>query len=118
MSHIENNGANLKNKPTNLCGEFGLKETVAFTKWCNLIVGCDSGNLHIGAAADIPVVGLYGPMSTEKWKAWGKNCIVIKTNLPCQPCSLKKKCKRNYQCISDISTTQVINELDAIIQRL
>ena len=68
MSYIENNGENLKNKPINLCGEFGLKETMAFTKWCNLIVGCDSGNLHIGAAAGIPVIGLYGPMNTKKWK--------------------------------------------------
>lgn len=118
LSHIENNGNNLKNKPINLCGEFGLKETLAFTKWCSLIVGCDSGNLHIGAAAGIPVIGLYGPMNTEKWRAWGDNTIVIKTNLPCQPCSLKKKCKQNYRCVSDISISQVQKELSSMIDKL
>ena len=118
MSHIENNGKNLKHIPVNLCGEFSLKETLAFTKWCNMIVGCDSGNLHIGAAVGIPVIGLYGPMNTEKWKAWGENAVVIKTNLPCQPCSLKKKCKRNYQCISDISISEVKSQIESMIEHI
>ena len=115
LSYIDANGDNLKNKPINLCGEFNLKETLAFSKWCSMIVGCDSGNLHIGAAVGIPVVGLYGPMNTDKWKAWSDNAVVIKTDLPCQPCSLKKKCKRNYECISGIDISRVKCAIESML---
>ena len=102
----------LKNKPINFCGQFNLRETLAFSKLCNLIVGCDSGNLHVAASVGIPVIGIYGPMNTTKWCARCDDAVILKTDLPCQPCGLKKKCKRNYQCISDISVELVENSLE------
>lgn len=105
----------LKITPINFCGCFNLRQTLAFTKQCSLIAGCDSGNLHIAASTDIPVVGIYGPMSTTKWGAYCKNAVILKTDLPCQPCGLKKKCKRNYQCIKDISVNQVQEAIQQFI---
>ncbi len=104
--------ADLKIAPLNLCGCFSLRETLALTQMCSLIVGVDSGNLHIAASVNTPVIGIYGPMNTTKWNARGENSVVIKTDLPCQPCSLKKKCKRNYQCISDISVNILKTAID------
>lgn len=118
MSYIDNNGKNLKIKPINLCGKFSLRETLALTKICSLIVGCDSGNLHIAASVETPVIGLYGPMNTEKWKAWEDDAVIIKTSLPCQPCSLKKPCSRNYRCISDITVERVKDELDIKLSKI
>lgn len=102
----------LKIPPVNFCGCFNLRKTLAFTKQCDLIAGCDSGNLHIAASVNVPVIGIYGPMNTEKWKAYGKDNVVIKTDLPCQPCGLKKKCKRDYQCIKDITIDEVMTEIE------
>lgn len=104
MSYVK---GNLKFTPINFCGKFSLRQTLAFTKLCDLIMGCDSGNLHIAASVETPVIGIYGPMNTEKWRAFAHDAVVLKTNLPCQPCNLKKKCKRNYQCIKDITVEQV-----------
>lgn len=118
MSHLEKNGAGLKIQPVNLCGKFSLRETLALTKLCDLIVGCDSGNLHIAASVETPVIGIYGPMNTEKWQAFEKDAVVIKTELPCQPCGLKKPCKRNYRCIKDISTQRVRDEIEAKLNTL
>lgn len=109
MSHVK---IDLKNKPINFCGKFNLRQTLAFTKLCDLIVGCDSGNLHIAASVKTPVIGIYGPMNTKKWAAFAPDSVVIKTSLPCQPCGLKKKCKRNYQCISDITSDVVREEIE------
>lgn len=100
MSHIDRE---LKFQPINFCGCFNLRQTLAFSKLCDLIVGCDSGNLHIAASVDIPVIGIYGPMNTIKWAPHCSVAKIIKTNLPCQPCSLKKNCKLNYKCIKDIT---------------
>ena len=118
MSLIENNGENLKIRPINLCGMFSLRETLALTKLCSLIVGCDSGNLHIAASVETPVIGIYGPMNTVKWGAWENNSVIIKTDLPCQPCALKVRCKRNYRCITDITVERVRDEIDAKLKEL
>lgn len=118
MSHLENNGVELKIPPVNLCGMFNLRETLAFTELCDLLVGCDSGNLHIAASVKTPVIGLYGPMNTTKWKAFGESDVIIKTDLPCQPCSLKKKCSRDYQCIKDITVERVECEIESKLAQI
>lgn len=109
MSHVSKD---LKIKPINFCGKFSLRQTLAFTKLCDLIAGCDSGNLHIAASVQTPVIGIYGPMNTEKWRAFAEDSVILKTDLPCQPCGLKKKCKHDYECIKSITTEQVKAEID------
>lgn len=114
MSYVKDD---LKIKPVNLCGKFDLRHTLAFTKLCDFIVGCDSGNLHIAASVGVPVVAIFGPMNPVKWKPETKNSVIVKTNLPCQPCGLKKKhaCKRDYQCIKDISVDMVKSAVDSLL---
>lgn len=118
MAHFKENGQELNHPPINLCGEFSLRDTLAFTQWCDMLVGCDSGNLHIAASVGTPVVGIYGPMNTVKWRAWEENATVIKMDLPCQPCGLKKKCKNDYSCIKDISVDRVKSETERVLECL
>lgn len=102
----------LKIAPINLCGQFSLRESLALTKMCDLIVGCDSGNLHIAASVGTKVVGIYGPMDEKKWGAWGES-ILLTASMSCRPCSLKKKCTSDRACLREISVDMVkdaINE--------
>lgn len=115
MSYVKDS---LKIPPVNLCGNFNLRQTLAFTKQCDLIAGCDSGNLHIAASVGVPVIGIFGPMNTVKWAPAIENHTVLKVDLPCSPCGLKKKCKRNYQCISDISVDLVKSAIDSKLSAL
>jgi len=111
LSHIK---TSLKKEPLNLCGKFDLRESLAYTSFADLMVGCDSGNLHMAASLHIPVVGVYGPMNWKKWYALGENNKILHSDLPCIPCGLKKKCKFDYKCLKDISVETVkkaINEL-------
>ena len=102
-------------KPLNLCGEVNLKDSLALLKRVNFIFGNDSGNLHMASSVGTPVIGLYGPMPFEKWKAYGENNILIKADLPCMPCALKRKCKKNKACMKAISVEQVKSAIDKII---
>ncbi len=107
--------SNLDIPPLNLCGELTLKQSMAMTKKVDLLVGCDSGNLHIASAVKTPVIGIYGPMSIKKWGALGDKNILLQSDLPCAPCGLKGKCKNNYACLTSITPEMMIEAIGKVI---
>lgn len=106
--------SDLKIKPINLCGKLNLKESLAMIKACDLIIGNDSGNLHMASSVGTKVIGIYGPMPFEKWYALGNN-VLLKSNLPCMPCGLRIKCESDKACLRNITPKAVIDEINQII---
>lgn len=104
----------LKIKPLNLCSKLTLQDSLALLKEVDFIIGNDSGNLHMAASVGTKVLGLYGPMPFDKWYALGENHILLKADLPCMPCSLKKKCSYDKACLKSITVEQVINAIDKL----
>jgi heptosyltransferase-3 len=47
-----------------------LKELMALIRLCGLFVGNDSGPMHIAAAFNCPVVGLFGSSNPDVWHPW------------------------------------------------
>ncbi|MCD7780575.1 MAG: lipopolysaccharide heptosyltransferase II [Candidatus Gastranaerophilales bacterium] len=105
----------LKIPPINLCGETTIKESLALLKETDFIIGNDTGTLHVASSIGIKVIGLYGPMPFEKWKALGDNNILLKADLTCMPCYLKKKCPNNKACLNAITIEQVKNAIDKVV---
>ncbi len=56
---------------------------------CTLVLGSDSGPLHLAVAVDTPTVHLYGPVSAAKFGPWGDPTrhAVLATGWPCAPCN-------------------------------
>ncbi len=112
----------LKIKPVNFCGKFTLKQSLAVLKSVDLIVGIDSGNLHMASSAKTRVIGIYGPMDEKKWGAYpcksGANILITASSdeVKCRPCGLKKNCKNDYACMKTITFEQVKSAIDKIIQ--
>lgn len=107
--------ADLKIKPVNLCGEVNIKDSLALLKEVDFLIGNDSGNLHMAASVGTPVIGLYGPMPFEKWRALGDKNILLKANLDCMPCGLRKPCPNNKACMNNITVEDVKKAIDNII---
>ena len=105
----------LKTEPINLCGKVTIKDSLALLNEVDLLIGNDSGNLHMAASVRTPVIGLYGPMPFEKWKALGENNILLKADLPCMPCSLKGECKYNKACMKSITVEKVKESIEKIL---
>ena len=42
------------------------------------MIGNDSGCLHMASSVETKVIGLYGPMPYEKWRALGENNILLR----------------------------------------
>lgn len=105
----------LNNKPLNLCGELSLQESLALLKEVNMIVGNDSGNLHMAASVGTKVVGIYGAMPVSKWGALGDGNKLLTGKVPCAPCNKRGKCTNNLICLNSITVKQVIEAIDEII---
>jgi heptosyltransferase I len=61
----------------NLVNQTNLLQTVAVLKKAALVVGNDSGPLHIAAALDAPTIGLYGPTDPTVVGPYGRRQKVI-----------------------------------------
>lgn len=105
----------LKVKPINLCGELTLQESLALIAQVDLLIGNDSGNLHMASSVNTKVIGIYGPMPFEKWYALGEGNILLRSNLDCMPCGLKRPCKKDRACIKNITVGTVIESLNKIL---
>lgn len=110
-----NYNVELKIKPVNLCSQLSIKDSLALLKKVDFIIGNDSGNLHMASSVGTRVIGLYGPMPFEKWKALGDGNILIHADLPCMPCSLKTKKDCNKACLSSITVETVKKAIDDIL---
>ena len=106
----------LKKEPVNLCGKLSIQDSLALLKEAEFIIGNDSGPLHMASSVGTAVIGLYGPMPFEKWYALGGNNILLKADLTCIPCGLKKKCNNKKACMKAISIDAVKQAVDNILK--
>jgi predicted lipopolysaccharide heptosyltransferase III len=95
-------------KPYNLAGETSIGELPAVLQACSLFMGVDTAALHIAAAVGIPTVAIFGPSSWTNWAPRGRDHLVVKKDLPCQPCS-QKGCEgsENSRCLLELTAQEI-----------
>lgn len=74
-----------------LTGRLSLPEMVEWIRRCALMVTNDTGPMHVAAALDRPVVGLFGPTEPTRTGPYGQASHALRVELPCAPC-LKSSC--------------------------
>jgi ADP-heptose:LPS heptosyltransferase len=75
---------------------------------CDLVVGNDTGTLHVAAACGVPTVTLFGPTDPRKWNPIGSTPVFL-ANLPCRPCyylGSMPPCS-HFSCLRQMETTVV-----------
>lgn len=65
--------------PLDLVGDNHLLDLFALLRRCCFYFGNDSGLMHLAAAADIPVLGLFGPSAEWRYHPWGAKCGIVRT---------------------------------------
>lgn len=91
------------------CGKLALTESMAFLQRMTLVVGVDSGVLHMASAAGTPVIALFGPMDERKWGA--AHTRVVVQPMACRPCNLKIACPFDLKCMKDLQPEAVIETI-------
>ncbi len=101
----------------NLAGQLSLKEMAVLSAHARLFVGVDSAPMHIAAAVDTPVVGIFGPSGELEWRPWGvPHRIVASEFHPCRPCGLDG-CggSKTSDCLTSLPAGQVLAACDELL---
>ena len=95
----------MKFPSVNLAGRTTLRDLAYLYALSTLVITTDSGPMHISAAVGTPTVALFGPTDPARTGPYGEGHTVIRKNLPCSPCFLKK-CETK-RCMKEISVEDV-----------
>ena len=94
-------------------GEFDLQELRALIGRSRLFVGGDTGPLHIAAATETAIVGIYGPTLSAQSAPWRSPALpseaVELTELPCRPCDQRACTPGDFRCLTRLTPEAVID---------
>jgi lipopolysaccharide heptosyltransferase I len=75
-----------------------LKQFVALARRAALFVGADTGPLHLAAACGTPIVGLYGPTSSERNGPFDRRDLTVERDLWCRADCHRRSCW-HWECM-------------------
>lgn len=84
-----------------------LAELAALLRRADLVVGGDTGPLHIGAAVGTATVSLYRGSDGSRSGPRGERHVRLQSSFDCAPC-FKKQCPRDEECGHSITVDQVL----------
>lgn len=112
----------LMHQPLTLTGEAKLGQLAALYRRCTVVVGVDSGPLHLARAAGTPTVTLYGPIDPHRFGPWGVpgKHHIVRSGIWCSPCNAVDKCPRGTspaECMTQIGVSQVLEAIETISRK-
>lgn len=102
-----------KEVPVNFVSRTSLGETAVLIKGARAVVGGDTGNLHLAAALETPVMMLMGPTNPERNGPYKQLDHVITAGRSCDGC-WQRKCPKQLDCLSTITPEAVLEKLKAV----
>ena len=98
----------------NWVGVYPLGVSAALIQGADSVIGVDTGLTHMGIAAGVPTVALFG--STCPYTQTGRdNVRVIYHALPCSPCKRRPTCGGHFDCMGGIRPVDVVDALRQIM---
>lgn len=94
-------------------GETSIGQLAALYARSSLVLGPDSGALHVAAALDTPTVALFGPADPVEFAPWGDPTrhVALTADLACAPCRIldwRGDDPAYHPCVRDIEVKQVL----------
>jgi heptosyltransferase-2/heptosyltransferase-3 len=107
-------------QPVRILGKTSLGAVAAIYRRARIVVGCDSGPLHIAVAVGAPTVHLYGPIDDRLFGPWGdpERHAVVRIDLPCAPCHRLDYCSlpdRSRACLLRIQPDLVLAAAERVL---
>lgn len=105
--------ARMKQPACVIAGETHIGQLAALYARARVVLGPDSGPLHLAAAVSTSTVSLYGPADPVEFGPWGprEKHIVLTSDIGCRPCRILDWADDNpdfHPCMRDITVGQVL----------
>lgn len=110
---IEKMQANLSFRTFAFAG-YPLDDLAALIARSALMIGNDSGPMHIADALNIPVVALFGPGEPHLFAPSGKQSGFIHHKLECNPCDQVHCVHPENPCMNRIQVSEVIQKINEL----
>jgi ADP-heptose:LPS heptosyltransferase len=93
----------------NLTGLFNVARLGALMERATLVIGADSGPVHLAAAVGTPVVVIFsGTNDLPLWKPYGRQVAVARHEVPCAPCYLTQCPMAVHACMAGVLPAMVL----------
>jgi heptosyltransferase-1 len=92
-----------------------LKQLCALMKRVNLVVGGDTGPVHIAAAVGTPTVSFYRVTDPLRNAPVGSKHLYVQTDMHCREC-LQKQCEKDDECRRSISAGKVFELVERLLK--
>ncbi len=99
-----------------LAGETSLRQSLALLADAGVLVSNDSGAMHMGQAAGLSVVAIFGSTSPTWTGPVGASQNTIYKAIHCSPC-FAKTCPTSFECLDAISVDEVDAAATALWER-
>ena len=98
---------------TRVIDRFSLKGLAALLKKVDLVVGGDTGPVHLSAAVGTPTVSLYRASDGKRSGPRGKRHVIIQSPLHCAKC-FRTQCDRDEECRRSIKVESILSAIGTL----
>ena len=96
-----------------MAGDTNVGQLAALFQRAKVVLGPDSGPLHLAAAVQTPTVTLFGPADPIEFGPWGspQKHIVLTSDIKCRPCRIIDWTGDDlsmHPCVREITVARVL----------
>lgn len=104
----------MKERACIMAGDTRVGQLAALFKRAKVVLGPDSGPLHLAAAVGAPTVALFGPADPVEFGTWGQPQahIILTSDIGCRPCRILdwgSDSPDNHPCLREITVARVLD---------
>ncbi len=110
----------MKTGPMTMVGQTTLAQLAAIMGRCKLVIGVDSGPMHLAVSQGTPTIHLFGPVDHHTFGPWSdpESHLVLVSDKDCVPCNRLDYARHellDHDCVRSIPVDRVLEAADTLL---